>query len=246
MKIQRLSAALILASGLFMTSCNGIVSGPCVEGSGSIVTAELNIDKFDCIELNFSADISVKQGDKQKVVAKGHENIIELIRTSVSDACWSARFDSGCVGDHDLTIEVTVPRIEGLRINGSGDFIVEDFSQQSGELELDINGSGDIELGDFDGIHGLNATINGSGNIIGARRISTLENLDITISGSGDFEGLRMRGDHCEVSINGSGDCSVYPKKSLDASIQGSGDVLYKGNPKVEKQILGSGDVVRM
>ena len=259
---KKQSVLFVLALGfIFISSC-GI--GDCIKGEGSITTSTLSVADFSGIDLAFSSDVIIKQGTPQKVEATGHPNIIDKISTSVSNDIWTIEFEKGCYNKFELSLEITVPDLNSLVVNGSGDVEVHDFLNQNGLLVIDVNGSGNVTLGDFEGKSELEAflsgsgdvnlgnftglsqfdvDINGSGELVAERNFS-VEDLTIRNSASGDFLGFNISADNCVIKAVGSGNCELTAGNALDVTIGGSGDVFYKGNPSISQDINGSGDLI--
>ena len=216
----------------------------CVTGEGEIVTTELDLENFTGINTLGSFDVIITQGEAQLVEARGHENIIERLKTHVSGKTWDIQLEPEfCYTDYELTIYITVPKIEEISITGSGDVVVNDFSNQE-SLEINISGSGDVELNDFLGCETLDIHISGSGDIDGKGEFDQLELLDIDISGSGEIDAFKAPTEVCIIGISGSGNCRVNVEKRLDIEISGSGNIYYKGNPYITTNITGSGDII--
>ena len=210
----------------------------CVRGSGPTVTEFLNIDEFDAIGLEISADVFIEQGPNFEVRVEGQENIIEELDLDVRNGFWEIEFDRCVRNVDDLRIFITMPDITELRINGSGD-IIGDNVFDVGDITLRISGSGNMDLAlEADDI---NSTIVGSGDI---RLEGFADDNDLRIDGSGDFYGFNLECFTTNVEILGSGDAEVFVTDDLRVRITGSGDVFYKGNPALDINISGSGRVV--
>ncbi len=78
----------------------------------------------------------------------GQQNIIENINTNASNYLWVIGFDGGCCNYNHLSITITVPNINRIKLIGSGEIVVNDFSNQS-NLDIDISGSGILTLNYF-------------------------------------------------------------------------------------------------
>ncbi|MFY0644674.1 MAG: DUF2807 domain-containing protein [Bacteroidia bacterium] len=229
------AAALILS----MSACSSEVI--CKKGSGGIHSEELFLDNIDGIDMQIAADVVIKQGNSQKIVVTGHQNVLNEIDMDVYGGIWKIKFDNGCFRHYDLDVEITVPDLKKVIISGSGDIDILDFDNQN-ELDLRISGSGNIHLHEFEGIHKLRSSISGSGNITAFDSISVKET-DIFISGSGNYKAYPISTEDCKIKISGSGSCFVNVSHSLDVSISGSGDVHYKGYPSIHQHISGSGHI---
>ena len=233
-----LSAVLLIS--IVFSGC--IINGfNCIHGTGEIVEETLALSDFSGIEIKGSFDVVITQGDEQEVIAKGHQNIIDMLERNVSGGFWDIEFENHeCFNDYELTIYITVPNLDAVYISGSGDVEVGSFVNQE-NLDLKISGSGDIDIDDFTGLTEAGVKITGSGNVA---LKGTTEVLDIKITGSGEYNGFDMISEDCTVKIAGSGDCEVYAENSLFVEITGSGSVYYKGNPELSVSITGSGSVI--
>lgn len=192
--------------------------GNAEHGSGDLETVELDLESFTAIKSSTGLDINITFGDEQKVLLTIDDNLVDRIRTRVRgdvlkiDSRGSFRTSRRC------QLDITLPKLESVRISGSSDVIIEDFEGEF--LDLAISGSGDI-------------TVDGH-----------TEELEIRISGSGDINTRELTAREVTVSISGSGDVRVYADELLDASITGSGDISYYGDPDhVDRRVRGSGDI---
>ena len=242
MNIFKLSFAGLLLASIAFTSCGK--ESNCKSGSGGIETKTLNIAAFTSIDFQEAGEVIISEGPVQEVVVTGHSNAVNDIQSTVNNGLWEIDFDSRCYKNYDLTVYITMPKIEGAYLSGSGSITLNDFVTPQNDLSLIISGSGNIFLSAFEGSEQLFVNISGSGDITTSADIPTLKSLDINISGSGNYKGYSTITDACTASISGSGNCEVYVQDSLDVSISGSGSVFYKGNPTVNANISGSGTVV--
>lgn len=196
--------------------------GKGVSGEGAIVTKTISLDQFSGIEVGLGADVHLTQGNKQEVVIKAQQNIIDLIERDVRGRKWTIELEDGInLRNHKgIDIYITLPIVDKLAIAGSGSIIGETAFKDLRDLSVSIAGSGEVKL-------------RGNG-----------EDLEVSIAGSGDVDLADFVAQDCDVSIAGSGDCEINVSDRLEVSIAGSGDVKYKGDPsKVKSSIAGSGDV---
>lgn len=243
MNLSKTVFLLALLISFLVTGCQkDNENDVCINGIGPIVTKTLSVPNFTGINSLGSNNIIITQGAEQEIIAVGHENIIDRIETNVSGGVWDIELEDGCYNNYELTLNITLPNIEEIQINGAGNIIVNDFVDQ-GDFNLEINGAGNIELNAFDGAENLSISIAGSGNIVGKEDFSTLKNLNINIAGSGNFSGFPIITDVCSISIAGSGDCEVHVNDVLNVTITGTGNVYYKGFPTITANITGTGGI---
>ena len=234
----------LLAIAICSSCSKDDTNSGCVSGEGAITTSTIAISEFTGIDLAFTSDIIVNQGTTQEVRATGHPNIIDLISTNVSNNVWTADFGNNlCVTDFDLSIEVTIPSLRSLSINGTGDLTVNEFTDQSGQLVIEITGTGNISLNNFSGIDGITASLSGTGNFTAEENID-VENLNIINSSTGDFFGFEINCNDAIANASGTGDTELTANNTLDVIISGTGDVAYKGMPSITSEVTGTGNLI--
>ena len=239
---------------LTLTSCDDYI-----EGEGMVVTETFDLDDFNKIELESSYDVIVKQGTTQEVVVEGQQNLIDRIQLNVSNENLTMDMQSGNYRNLNITVHITVPNLEKVINDGSGNITIK--NQDATNLELLIKGSGNIDAATMT-IDDMKLTVDGSGNleiddlitddvqaiIDGSGNLEikdgSTKDLEINNSGSGDMKLFDFESDDCTVSARGSGDTRVKAMNTLDVTLTGSGDVKYKGAASVTVADSGSGDVI--
>ena len=163
--------------------------------------------------------IKVTVGGERTVRVETDDNLMAIILTELKGESLVIRSTKGYSTQVGVSVFVTVPSLDGIEIQGSGDARVDGVA--GGTFKVKVVGSGDIVA------------------------TGVVDELDLSIVGSGDADlgGLQARSGR--VSVMGSGDADVHVTEKLDVSIMGSGDVSYRGDPDLTKDIAGSGDVRR-
>jgi len=212
----------------------------CIKGEGQVVKRSFDLDAFDEISVECSADVQIRYGKTQKVEVQGQNNIIDQLTTTVSSGRWEIDFEKSVCYLKDFTIYITVPSMEMIKINGSGDVSGNSTFKQE-DFTISINGSGNVKF-DVEA-QDVEVEIDGSGDVSLAGKTKSL---DIEIDGSGDVSAYDLEVTNCSIDVNGSGDSEVNVSEYLHANINGSGDVDYKGDVgKIHVSESGSGDVQR-
>ena len=243
MKTKNIALLFVTLFALALISSCSMISTDCVKGKGTITTSELSIGNFTGIDLAIANDVTISQGAVQKVEVTGHPNIIDKIKTNVSDNVWRIDFKSGCYKDYKLSVNITMPVLNYVGLSGTGDVTVNDFTEQS-KLALDLSGTGDIILNNFEGIDNLSILLSGTGDIKANKNISTLKTLNCGISGTGDYIGFNISCENSTVNSSGTGDCQLTVSKTLTAKISGTGNIYYKDQPTINKNISGTGSII--
>jgi hypothetical protein len=202
-----------------------------------------NVRDFTKVSFGVAGDLFIKIGPEFHLVIEGDKRILDEIETVVSGDRLMIKKDNwrfSFNNDERVTINLTMPQIEGLGVSGSGKAQIMD-KVEADHLSLSVSGSGKIITAELNA-DDLNCGISGSGDII-LDSGGSVDNGDISISGSGDFSGDGVEIDHLNVSVSGSGNCRCKAGDTLEAHVSGSGNVSYFGNPKVNARVSGSGHV---
>lgn len=225
---------------LFATSCRKKI-----DGEGPSVNQSRAVADFTKVSLHIPGIMYVTQEPTHKLTIEAQQNILDIIRTSVSGGELRIRFDNDKrVGTHDkIIVRVSAPMFNSLSLSGAGD-IISSSDLQSSSLWLGLSGSGSIKLAQADVTGKLDAYISGSGNI--QVNTGTADNGNLNISGSGSIEMLDVTFKDVDVHISGSGNIKATVTDRLDAHISGSGSVYYKGTPDVNSHVSGSGSVKKV
>jgi len=231
-----------------------------IEGMGPIVETIIEVDDFKGIESEIAATIHLTQGDEIELMAKGHQNIIDRLRTRVNNDRLNIDLENGSYKDFELTLYITIPDLNFLKVDGAGSFKASAFEVEKMRCEIDGTGSIDFEstlalTGDF------RMDIDGSGdtyiqnlqandvkvNVDGAGDITlrgVAKNLEVHIDGLGDVQAFVLECKTAEVYVNGLGKTEVMATEALEVDIDGIGNVYYKGEPTINKSIDGLGKLI--
>ena len=189
--------------------------------------------------LDTSGDLRITQGEPSLVIT-APASVLERLTSEVRNGELTLGVKAGTPGFvmSRISYELTLPSLEGLQINGSGD-VESDVSGD--ELALEINGSGEITVTAIDASE-VSLQVSGSGD---AELQGRADELTISVDGSADVDSEELDSARVRVDISGSGDIAVAASEALDVSISGSASVRYSGNPEVTQDVAGSGEVER-
>lgn len=219
MNTIKFSAAVVFISAFLFSSCKKEV----IRGKGDIVSQERAVSNFSRIKIKGITDVTVVQGSSFRVTVSDYENLVNEIETSLSGEELTIGYNRDVwVTKGNSKATITMPSLKGVRVDGSGDFIID---------------------GPFTGTNFFSVQINGSGNV--NINNAVVDEADIHISGSGDVKNFGLQCKKATVKISGSGNAELTVSEFLDVRIDGSGDVYYKGNASVNTRINGSGKVVK-
>ena len=210
------------------------------------------------VELSGPIDLTLRYGAQPMLTVRGEQRLLANVETK-QDGRVLHIGTRGIVLRHrqPLEVELTLPALERIGVDGSGDTRVNGFS---GELvEVELNGSGNV---DFNGryrqakaiLHGtgqvtldagnsdsVEADLAGSGTITlaGAARSFQAQS-----NGSGTLDAQRLRAETVKVRQTGSGNASVTAHATVAVALSGSGDVDVYGSPSQRSvSRTGAGEV---
>jgi Putative auto-transporter adhesin, head GIN domain len=210
---------ICILSFLFLIASTGCFKDRLI-GDGTTTSEKRSIvGTFTEIRLEGSADVKVRQGDSIEVMVKDYPNLLQYIRTTVSGNTLIIDIQSDTwISNSVAEVTVTLPKLTGLEISGSGD-IASLNNLTCEDLNILIGGSGDISL------------------------VGKAKKMNVKVSGSGDVATFNFICDDITANLTGSGDIDLNVMKTLAAILSGSGDITYKGSPTVNSQVTGSGRV---
>jgi hypothetical protein len=234
MHTVRIATAVVAAGALFaLTGCMPVILG------GPMTSEEREIDAITAVVLDTSGDLTITEGEPSLVI-RAPEDALERLTSEVDgDTLVLGTTPGPGFSFGEVRYELTVPDLERIELNGSGDVTAGVSSE--GVLRLDLDGSGDIEWTGL-AAERIEIGLAGSGNI---ELDGTVDELEIQLDGSGSIDAEELESQRATVEINGSGDVDVLVRENLTARIAGSGDVTYSGDPSVDSEVAGSGEVKR-
>lgn len=189
---------------------------------GPVVSETRDVSDFESISVRGSARLIVKIGERPSVSISGPESSVKRVTTDVDgDTLYirSSRKDwSFGQGDSRLTVNVTVPELSELRLEGSNDARLSGFN--GGSSRINIEGAANLEA-------------NGR-----------LDELTIRMSGAGRANLRDLVAANAIVTVDGVGSVHVNSTDSLDATMNGVGAILYSGTPReVNTSMNGVGTI---
>jgi hypothetical protein len=169
-----------------------------------------------------AAKLEITIGEPLAVVVNGHEQAVRRVETRVSGDTLhiKSRPKDWLIRNNNsrLTLQITLPRLESLQLEGGNDVNVVGFA--GGKTEIEASGAAHIEA---DG---------------------HLEQLTVRLSGAGHAELGKLVANEATVTVDGVGSVIVNPRDSLDATMNGVGAILYTGSPsRVNTRMNGLGTI---
>jgi hypothetical protein len=214
-----------------LAGCMPFVAGP-------MTSEERDIEAVTTVVLDTAGDITITEGQPSLVIHASQAALDRLTSEVSGDTLVLGTKPGPGFGLGEVRYDLTLPDLEAIELNGSGD--IEAAVSADDSVRLDIDGSGDVSwtglAADRVGIR-----LSGSGDI---ELTGTTNDLTIELDGSGNIDAEELEAQAVTIAIDGSGDVDVTAHDSLSAEVSGSGRVTYSGDPTVSADVSGSGTVV--
>lgn len=213
------------------------------ESGGPTVERDFQVGAFERIEVAGHYDIDVRTGTAPSAHATGPEKDIERLVIEVKGdrllihARKDNRFHMNWGGGEPTKIAITVPKLSGAAIAGSGGIKIDRVAGES--FKGEIAGSGGLTVAAIEA-NLVELSIAGSGTISAAGKAKTAQ---YNIAGSGDINADKLVSETADVSIAGSGNVTANATQTAKVSSMGSGNVAMSGGAACEVTKHGSGDV---
>jgi len=149
-------------------------------GNRYVVSQERTVEGFYGVKLGGAGNINVHPGEDYKVIVTTDSNLQDRVITTVNGNVLLITQKSGHFNATRLTIDVYLPEIKNISLNGAGNIKI--FNGNSSELAISLSGAGNIDAQD---LKVQNATINHSG--VGNTKIWATDLLSGSLSGVGNI-----------------------------------------------------------
>jgi hypothetical protein len=163
-------------------------------GNGNVISQERTAEGFNGITLDGVGNVNVHIGGNYRVVVITDSNLQDRVLTAVNGNTLRITQGSGSFNPTELTIDVYLPDLTNISLNGAGNFIINDGNASA--LTLSISGVGNINAQNFQ-VQNVVITHSGVGNV----RIWATNSLNGTLSGVGT---IRYKGNPT-INVNRTG-----------------------------------------
>jgi len=202
--------------------------------------------EFTQLVFDVAGDVFIEQGDICKLRIEGEKELVQKIKTEVTEDTLSIVFQSDAMGlkslkwigrESKVQYFITVKSLTGLTLSGVGNIQSEKISGET--LSLLHSGEGRIILKNIN-YQALQVSLEGLGEILLEGEAQTQ---DLDLSGLGTYKAQDLKTWEANVTVSGAGTAKLWVEETLNASLTGAGSILYKGQPAVEKSTKGLGKI---
>ena len=217
----------------------GSADAPGVPGSGSGPARGFAVADFTQVALSTSDSVQVTSGNGFAVRAEGDPGELDKLRIARDGDTLKIKRASGIsFGDkRAVKVFVTMPRIVGAQVGGSGDIAIDRVDGD--RFEGAVGGSGDLTIRALK-VGELSLAGAGSGDITVAGEARSLK---VSAAGSGGVDARHVRAESASVDLAGSGSVRADVRGAATVNLVGSGDVDLGDAARCTTTKLGSGSV---
>jgi len=231
---------LLLITTLLIPACTSNIPEK-IEGDGIIVSKNIELEKFNSIEISGSFDVELIPGETPEIIILSDSNLMNYVMNEIQGntlKVYTSKQTSLKPTDI-IKLKIQVQDLKSISIDGSTSIT----SQNIGVAKLfsiNINGSGS-----YNGAlqsQQIEVNISGAGNVL---LTGSSDKIISQISGSGIIDSRNLISSIGTAIISGSGDIYIQATELLDVQISGKGDVYYQGTPAtISQKISGSGKLI--
>ncbi len=237
-RFDRLLVGVVLAS-LILVGC--VIPAPVVlNGSGVVVTREMDLSDFDQVEISHAFHARVTRGDEFGVVVRIDDNLERYLEVVTVGRVLKIglRPAVGLTGRHTLEADVTLPELRGLKASGASRVTVSGFASEE-RLSVDVSGASKIDLDISAG--SVNMDVSGASNANGALSAG---DVDINVSGASRVT-LTGAGDDARLEASGASriDLSEFVARDADVEASGASRVIVNATGIIDVKASGASHI---
>ena len=199
-----------------------------ITGSGNVVTQEEPITGFDKVDISYSFDVNISQGESFSVVIRADDNLVEHLQVVKQGSTLKIGLkpNSPDIRSATLQVEVTMPELTGLDMSGSSHATITGFKSAQA-LIVDADGASHLQ-GDIEA-DTVSFNIGGSSEVIltgSAQNLIMEEAAGRSVVDLTDFPVV-----DASVKAGGKSQVTVNVSGRLDVDASNGANVYYLGNP---------------
>jgi PBP1b-binding outer membrane lipoprotein LpoB len=242
MKTSSFILCLLLAA-MVLTGCSSLEklsNSKVIQASDVVITDQRTVGNFSSINMGTIGNVIITQGDRESLTIKGSDNVVPLVKSTVSNGVLTINTESNLIvngmnTNNLLTFTLVVKDLASLMVSGLGNVEMDKLSTSN--LSATMSGAGRIKLDQLTA-DSLNVNVSGLGDIEIAGEVNSAT---INIPGAGNVSAGDLKIKTAAVSISGLGNATVWVTDQLNGTISGGGTVSYYGNPATNTQSTGLG-----
>lgn len=208
--------------------------------AGKIITEYRTVPSYQSVYTEGAIDVFITHDSSYDVKVEAGENLMDYIETDVVNQELIIRQSkSNVINSKTIKVYLNANNLSRIETHGSGNLNTDELTAATFQLHKEGSGNAEIHINADTVI----TVASGSGN---CDYLGNVSYHNYSIKGSGNLSARYLYTTNSDISIEGSGNATIYVTNNLNASIDGSGNIYYYGNPSnVNYQINGSGQLIQ-
>jgi len=238
----------ILVAAILLPGCSSTVPIPrLINGSGRVVTKEMNFTDFTCLEIGSVFEVEIRESGSYLTAITADDNLFDYIKVSQEGETLKIRLTptynySGVT----LKAEITMPKLSGLHLYGATKGTIKGF-QSSNDFNLQLSGASylnmDMAAGDtkfeISGATKVTGTLEARDTEFRVSEASKVElegsanKMTLNASGASKLKLASFPLDEANVTLSGASEATIRVSGRLDVILTGASKLYYKGDPMI-------------
>ncbi|MFZ1529242.1 MAG: head GIN domain-containing protein [Ferruginibacter sp.] len=225
---------------LFIASFFMLISCRYKSGSGILVKEERNVSSFESVSAAGPFEVTLLQGDAQKVTVESDDNLIRYVETDVSGHTLKIKLRKAfSFRNGHFKVFITAPQYSSIQASASANIESDGLLKSADAISVKSSSAGDITLEldapsvELDASSG--AQINSKGR---TRKLSAEASSGATV------DAKNLLSENTQASSSSGATINVHASVSLNASASSGGAVHYNGGATDVRKKESSGGSV--
>jgi len=210
------------------------------ESTGGRKSIELDLPKFDQINVEDDIHVYLTKGSTQQVKVEGPSDLIDKLSKKVSDGKWSIEYTRKVRNNNrrGLEIYITIPEITAVAASGAAHVTGKGSFKTTDPINFAVSGAGHVDLNISS--PKSNIAVSGAGHLTLDGKCAYMK---AAVSGAAHFNAKRFETDESKVVVSGAASAKTHANNYLNCIVSGTASLSYMGNPEVSKSVSGLGSI---
>ena len=196
------------------------------KGNKNVVEQEREMNSFNSIKVGGAINLYLTQGEPQTVIIEADDNLLENIKTSVTNSKLVIKSDN-IKSYTKLNAYITVPDIEFLNASGASSVEGEN-TITAGTLRIETSGASDVELDIV--VENLETELSGASDI---KLTGTASYHNTDLSGASTLQAYELQTLNTSVYASGASAANISASDEISTNTSGASEVRYKTDPEI-------------
>jgi hypothetical protein len=230
--MRALWAFPIAAAAVALTGCEAVLHtlvapSVTIQGSGQPATVERDVEDFTEVEVAGALRATIEVGDGPKVVIRGDDNIVPLVRVAVEDGRLSVGPEPNTSFRETTPLEVAITATSLSAAEASGASAITVGKIEARRLRVEANGASTVTLDDVQADE-LEVEANGASTITAA---GTAKAARLGASGASKIVSSGLSVETASVDLSGASNGEIRVGQAVSGTTSGASNLKVHGDP---------------